>query len=175
MLRRGGKTIQARWVDVNKGDRRSPDYRSRRVGKELNFGVDLALYAATPPLEALRLILSQAATGKRAKGQRVMINYVKRAYFHAKVTRDIYIELLQEDRDGGVDQVVQLELCLYGTRDAATNWQDTVAAHLEGLGFTRGKSNPCVFHHADNIILTLVHGDDYASTGGEKATPVVQT
>lgn len=56
----------------------------------------------------------------------------------------------------------------YGTRDAALIWQETVAAHLEGLGFKRGRSNPCVFHHADNMILTLVHGDDYASTGDER-------
>ena len=37
---RGGKVIQGRWVDTNKGDSAHPDYRARFVGKEFNTGVD---------------------------------------------------------------------------------------------------------------------------------------
>ena len=59
-------------------------------------------------------------------------------------------------------------MCLYGTGDAALNWQETVADHLESLGFTRGRSNPCVFDHPSRGIFTLVHGDDYASAGDGK-------
>ena len=44
-----GKTIKGRWIDTNKGDTSTPDYRSRSVGKEFNTGVDAGLYAATPP------------------------------------------------------------------------------------------------------------------------------
>lgn len=164
-VQRGGKSIQTRWIDGNKGDESSPDYRSRLVGKEYSDGVDPSFYAATPLLKALRFILSQAATGKWAKSQRVMIDDVKRQHFHAKVTRHIYVGLPQEDREEGLDQVGRLELCLYGTRDAATNWQETVAVHLEGLGFIRGVSIPCVFANAERGILALVHGSDYASTG----------
>ena len=58
----GGKIIGVRWVDVNKGDSTDPDYRSRLVGREFAIGRDDALYAATPPLEALGLIISHAAT-----------------------------------------------------------------------------------------------------------------
>ena len=65
MIQRGGKSIQTRWIDGNNGDESPPDYRSRLVGKEYNDGVDPSLYAATPPLEALRFILSQAATGNK--------------------------------------------------------------------------------------------------------------
>ena len=49
------KIIKGRWLDVNKGNSISPDYRSRFVGQEFNTGVDSTLYAATPPLEALKL------------------------------------------------------------------------------------------------------------------------
>ena len=62
IARTGGKLIGTRWVDVNKGDGTNIDYRSRLVGREFNVGRDDALYAATPPLEALRLIISNAAT-----------------------------------------------------------------------------------------------------------------
>jgi hypothetical protein len=93
-----GKIIGVRWVDVNKGDSEEPEYRSRLVGREFNVGKDDALYAATPPLEALRLIISHAATYPDGGPQRViMINDVRRAYFYAKITRDVYIELPKED------------------------------------------------------------------------------
>ena len=49
-----GKIIGVRWVDVNKGDSKEPESRSRLVGREFALGKDNALYAATPPLEALR-------------------------------------------------------------------------------------------------------------------------
>ena len=89
----GGKIIGTRWVDVNKGDAESPNYRSRLVGREFNVGKDDTLYAATPPLEALRVVISHAATNDEKCGHRraIMINDVRRAYFYAKASRDLYI------------------------------------------------------------------------------------
>jgi hypothetical protein len=56
-------------------------------------------------------------------------------------------------------------LCLYGTRDAAKGWQETLSAHLVSIGFVRGRGHPCVFFHPGKGIKTLVHGDDYVSAG----------
>ena len=86
VLARGGKIIKGRWVDVNKGDTARPDYRSRFVGKEYNTGVDPTLYAATPPLEALKLLLGYAASDTTKKIH-IMLSDVKRAYFHALAKR----------------------------------------------------------------------------------------
>ena len=58
----GGRIIGVRCVDVNKGNAQDVNYRSRLVGREFNVGRDDALYAFTPPLEALSLIVSYAAT-----------------------------------------------------------------------------------------------------------------
>ena len=58
----GGKMISVKWLDTNKGDKARPNYRSRLVARESNLGRDDAVYASTPPLEALRLIVSHAAT-----------------------------------------------------------------------------------------------------------------
>ena len=57
-----GKLIKVKWVYVNKGDNENRTYRSRLVGQEFKTGTDDTLYAATPPLEKLRLIVSRAAT-----------------------------------------------------------------------------------------------------------------
>ena len=97
-----GKIIGVRWVDVNKGDSEEPEYRSRLVGREFAVGKDDALYAATPPLEALRIIISHAATIPESGPERViMINDVRRAYFYAKIKRDVFIELPKEDPKHG--------------------------------------------------------------------------
>ena len=167
-LRTGGKVIGTRWVDVNKGDSTNPNCRSRLVGREFNVGRDDTLYAATPPLEALRLILSHAGMwipGRNGERKAVMINDVRRAYFYARATRDLYIEIPREDPDAGPNVLGKLKLCLYGTRDAAKGWQEELSAHLEKIGFTRGIGHPSVFHHKERQIMTLVHGDDYVSTG----------
>ena len=117
-----GKLIKARWIDVNKGDSSNPNYRSRLVGKEFRTYVDDSLYASTPPLEALRLILSRAATS--GSDRQLMINDVRRAYFYAPATRDLFIELPHEDEHfGRGDLVGKLRLSFYGTRDATINRQ----------------------------------------------------
>ena len=155
---------------MNKGDSHNPLYRSRLVGREFNVGKDDSLYAATPPLEALRMIISQAAT-QCADGtfnREVMINDVSRAYFYAKPTRKIYIELPTEDTETKENEVGVLNVCLYGTRDAAKGWQRTLSADLISIGFVRGKGHPAIFHHPVKDIMTLVHGDGYCSCGCKK-------
>ena len=166
MKKTGGKLIGTRWVDVNKGDSVNVDCRSRLVGREFNVGRDDALYASTPPLEALRMIVSEAATVTgEVENREIMVNDVRRAYFYAKIERDVYIELPPEDPEYGTGKVGKLKLCLYGTRDAAKGWQETLSAHLVSLGFTRGVGHPSVFHHQERGLKTLVHGDDYVTSG----------
>ena len=49
-------------MDINKGDDENPVYRSRLVGKKFNDGQMDGLFAATPPLEASRFLVHEAAT-----------------------------------------------------------------------------------------------------------------
>ena len=49
-----GKLIKTRWIDIHKGERLRPNYRSSVVGKELKTYADDSLYASDPPPEALR-------------------------------------------------------------------------------------------------------------------------
>ena len=52
-----------------------------------------------------------------------------------------------------------------GTRDAAMNWQAECSQTFIDHGFEQGKATPCVFHHVDEGMRALVHGDDYFSAG----------
>eukprot|EP00973_Karenia_brevis_P028015 3857837-Karenia_brevis.AAC.1 len=58
----GKAPIGVRWIDVNKQDNEHPRYRSRLVAKEFRTHNDPELFAATPPLEVLKMIISIAAT-----------------------------------------------------------------------------------------------------------------
>ena len=123
------------------------------------------MYAATPPLEALKLLIAHAASDQTNKKYHIMLSDVKRAYFHALARRDLYVELPEEDPNYKPGWVGRLRLALYGTRDAASLWQECLSKHLLSIGFTRGKSNPCVFYHREKDLRVLVHGDDYVTAG----------
>jgi len=171
-LPRGAKVIKVKWIDINKGDEERPDMRSRLVAMEFRDGDRPELFAGTPPSEALRMLISIAATERKdTKKNAMMVNDVRRAYFYARVRSKIYVELPDEDKtekDKAADNVGVLNLSMYGTREAATNWQREVADHLESIGFTRGSASSCIYHHQEREISTLVHGDDYASTAARE-------
>eukprot|EP00973_Karenia_brevis_P072169 10025940-Karenia_brevis.AAC.1 len=159
------KPIQGRWLDVNKGDLQNPLYRSRYVAKEFRKGVMPELFAATPPLEGLRILLSLLATNPGKEQLRFMTMDVSRAFFHAPATRELYVELPEEE---GLDKntwCAKLNYSLYGTRDAPLNWALTYGNHLRSLGFRSGKASPCIFWHKEKNLRVLVHGDDYACAG----------
>ena len=94
-----------------------------------------------------------------------MINDVRRAYFYAAAVRDLYIHLPEEDELKSEGEVGKLNLSLYVTRDAACNWQDTLARHLGSIGFTRGRGHGCVFVNRQRSLWTMVHGDDFVTAG----------
>ena len=101
----------------------------------------------------------------------MMFNDVARAYFEAPVKRDICIELPEEDwvpDNVSKDLVGRLNKSLYGTRDAAANFQDEVNMSMEGIGFKSRKYNPCTFWHPVRDLKSLVHGDDFATSGEGK-------
>ena len=64
----GKRPVKGRWVDINKGDEQHPNYRSRYVGREFKSGDHRDdLFAATPPIEAIKTLVSLAASQKGCK------------------------------------------------------------------------------------------------------------
>ena len=164
--RTGNPPIGTRWVDVNKGDDNKPDYRSRLVAQELNTCKREDLFAATPPLEAKKLLFSLAVTAgigfssqSKLQGYNLDFIDVRRAYFHAPARRLVYVRLPPEDNEHGMCGKLLKALC--GTRDAAQNWEHAYIEFIESVGFRSGLSTPCIFHHAARDIRVVVHGDDF--------------
>jgi len=168
----GGTMIPTRWVDINKGDDVQEKYRSRFVGKELKRKNPMleGTFAATPPLEALRFMLSLFMTTSfdlRGKPRKLKLLFmdVSRAYLHAPVLREIYVELPPEDQDEGQDLVGRLLKSLYGTRDAGANWERKCSEVFRKLGFTSGLFSPCLYYNAERDCSLLIHGDDFVVLG----------
>ena len=166
-MSQGKKVITTRWVDTNKGDEHQPEYRSRLVGREIKYNKRTDLYAATPPLEMLKILVAKCARGQKGdKPLRIATIDVKRAYFNAPTEREIYIQIPVEDRlPGDEDKVARLRMSLYGTRDAAQNWMKCYTRVLTRLGFEKGKASVCNFHHARRNISLTCHGDDFLIVG----------
>ena len=85
------------------------------------------IFAATPPLEALRDLLTIAASEdpRRVKQPiRVGIYDVSRAHFYADAIRKVLIRLPREDpRAGEKGLCGRLLKTMYGTLDAAARWE----------------------------------------------------
>ena len=127
----GQAPISVRWIDVNKQDDISPKYRSRLVARQFNQNADLEMFAATPWLEALRTIVSLAATDDGSKEvKKIMVNDVSRAYIYAPCLVPTFVNLCPEDMQPGEESLCgELEMSMYGTRPAAGNWH----AHYSGI------------------------------------------
>eukprot|EP00973_Karenia_brevis_P064125 8911025-Karenia_brevis.AAC.1 len=78
-----------------------------------------------------------------------MINDVSRAYFYARSDTPTFVEICEEDREENDDNKCgQLNVSMYGTRQAAQNWQNCVNSLLANNGFIAARSSPCLFRHA---------------------------
>ena len=91
-----------KWVDRNKGDRQHMNMRSRLVAKQINTSKEQWFFAATPALEALRMLLSATVNGDKPKV--LMFNDTSRAYMYARASSDMYVEFCVEDQTGPRDE-----------------------------------------------------------------------
>jgi hypothetical protein len=57
---------------------------------------------------------------------------------------------------------------MYGTRDAAQNWEEEYTGFMTDNGFVRGLGSPCVFFNEDRKLRAVIHGDDFTILGKEK-------
>ncbi|CAE8646723.1 unnamed protein product, partial [Polarella glacialis] len=169
----GKRPIGVRWVDVNKGDESNPEIRCRLVAKEIRRTATADFFAATPPLESLRYILSRARTGRLERlrrGVKLKIQFIdiRKAHFCAKATRLVYVDLPKEDPSYEEGFCARLLMSMYGTQDAAQNWEAEYTDCLTAMGFIAGIGSPCIFMHEERGLETSVHGDDFTTLGQEK-------
>ena len=159
----GKAPVSVRWVDTLKAD----GVRSRLVARDFK-GNDKDrddLFAATPPLESKRLLISRAAT--RINGQlkrKLLFIDAKKAHLNPKCNEDVYINL-PDEAQGGPETCGKLNFWLYGFRPAAHAWEDHYAEKFKEAGFERGRGCAVIFYHKERDLSCAVHGDDFTFCG----------
>eukprot|EP00973_Karenia_brevis_P017402 2386238-Karenia_brevis.AAC.1 len=106
----------------------------------------------------MKVIISIAAT-RNQEGRidkQIMINDISRAYFYAPSEKPTFVEICKEDFEPGDEEKCgELQVSMYGTRQAAQNWQSCVINLMERNGFVSAKSSPCMFWHRGRYVVTM--------------------
>ena len=92
LKRMGRRPFGVRWIDSNKGDDENEEYRSRVVVQETRRSSTIplddiaAVSSSTPPLEAIRLLISASMTWKAPPGEELLLSFVdiSRAHPHCE-------------------------------------------------------------------------------------------
>ena len=103
------------------------------------------LFAATPPLEAKRMLLSRAATiTVGICSRKLLFIDAKKAHLNPRCREDVFIEL-PEECGAGPGICGKLDFWLYGFRKAAVAWEELYSGKLVENGFKRGLTCVVVF------------------------------
>ena len=118
-----------------------------------------AVFAPTPPLETLRMLLSHAMTNFKGEDskvfdasseqrQQVLLIDISRAYFNAPTSDEnpTYVDLPPE-LGAPPGMCGLLKRHMYGTKRAAEGWQQEYSQSLIDMGFEQGCASACVFRH----------------------------
>ena len=159
----GHRIAPVKWVDTKlvAGDFQNPD-KDRED-----------LFAATPPWELKKLLVSHAADKSDGKTRKMFLIDVKKAQLNSECTEDVFIEL-PEEVGAAQDKFGKLRRWLYGFRPAAVAWEAHHANKLEEVGFARGLATPVPFYHKERDVNLVVHGDDFTFIGDEAALKWVE-
>ncbi len=146
--------------------RKNPDgtikkYKCRLVARGDLQGWDTYndTFADTVSTKSVNMLFSIAA-----KQDLVMESIdIKTAFLYSKMTEEVYLKRPKGlDPKYGIPEYVKLNKCLYGLKQAAHEWRNTLHKELIKIGFSQIISDNCVYHKqtdSGKIILAL-HVDD---------------
>eukprot|EP00972_Heterocapsa_arctica_P005738 848238-Heterocapsa_arctica.AAC.1 len=77
----------------------------------------------------------------------------------------MFVDLPSEDYQEG--KCGRLLCWMYGTRKAASKWEDHYSNVLLKAGFVKGKASPCTLFHSARQLRCIVHGDDFTTLGND--------
>ncbi|KXJ67887.1 hypothetical protein RP20_CCG008080 [Aedes albopictus] len=174
----GRKAIGSKWVFKKKEDSAGNvcKFKARLVaqGFSQQFGVDYdSVFAPVAAQTTLRTLLSVA--GK--KKMKVRHLDVKSAYLHGQLKEELYMQQPKGFVRRGEEKLVcRLQRSLYGLKQGAKVWNDTICAILGEIGFHQSRADPCLFSKSvsGRQIYLLIYVDDIivASEVEEEIDPI---
>lgn len=109
-----------------------------------------------PPLEAVKLLIVQAAAERKVGLQKkFMFIDIGKAHLHGPMETDEFVELPGERATPG--KCARLRFTMYGMRTAATNWEKEYSRTLADLGLAKGVARSVVLYNKDMGIRIIAH------------------
>jgi transposase InsO family protein len=161
----GSNVIDSKWVWKKKLDQfgRVKRFRARLVARGFKQieGVDFfETFAPVMRYKSLLILLAWAA----AHDYEVRHLDVPKAFLQATLDEEIFMEQPEGYHDSDRSKVWKLLRSVYGIRQAPNNWNHELNRFLLSLGFTRLKSDPCIYvkqcHNTGRQIVLGVFVDD---------------
>lgn len=114
------------------------------VAREMDIHKRDDFFAATPPLEVMKAAPSMTAIAD--EGEIILTNDIRRAFSHARVKRDVYVQLADEDKGPNEEGMCgPIRRSMYGTRGAAQNWFEEYSKQSCSVGVQQGKATIAFF------------------------------
>ena len=114
------------------------------------------MLAATPPLEALKMLFSMAVTKGKFRNdaaRKIDMIDMRRPFFRAEAQWEIYVDLPPWDREPG--KCGWLETALYGTRDAPLIWHEHFETTLIQTAFKPSLLSTHLCLGASNLLARI--------------------
>ena len=132
---------------------------------------DDSIYAATPLLEAKKLLLAKCADQPTINGVSQTLSFVdiRKMYFGAIPKRNVFVKMPKElslPSKRGTAQVRGI----YGNRDAGALWEDTYKDAIEAMGYRSSTciASPRIFAHPGHDLTCMVHGDHFTNLASDE-------
>ena len=165
----GQKTIDTRWVVTEKIKDGQVVNKARLVARGFEeYGKILETEAPTCAPETLKICIAKILQ----EGWAVRSLDVRAAYLQGdRITREVYIRPPEEAHTSGI---WKLKKAVYGLKDAARAWYQSVLGHVRALGGLPSKLEPTIFRWLNErgrlIGVMCTHVDDFFYGGNELFT-----
>ena len=170
----GRRVVGGKWVyKVKRGSQGEIDkYKARYVAQGFSQVPGLEYketYAPTARPETIRTVFALTAQHDCILEQMD----VKSAYLHSKVDEEIYLQQprgFEKVADDGRKLVCKLQKSIYGLKQAAYNWNQSINAFLVGEGFNRSKSDSCLYvrRNDEDFEYIVIWVDDIIICGSNR-------
>ena len=162
----GQTTISVRWIITEKVKKEGKMIKARLVARGFEEEKDANVIAESPTCR--KEVLRMGLTIMLRKGWTCNTIDIKSAFLQGhKIEREVYLQPPPEFFSG---KVWRLKKTVYGLRDAARAWYDTVKNEMIKLGMRISKYDPAMFmfFKGDSLEgLVCIHVDDFC-WGGTK-------
>jgi hypothetical protein len=168
-LPKGRKAVGSKWVFKKKKNQegRILEYKARLVaqGFSQKYGTDYdEVFAPVTRSSTFRMLLSVSA-----KRNYIVKQFdIKSAFLNGELKEEIYLK--QPPGFKTNDQVYKLKKSLYGLKQAARVWNQTIHQVLIEDGYKQSKRDMCLYykHQGSKSSYLIIHVDDILIAGTDK-------